>query len=255
MRGLALAVVVALASASASASASALEKELTSRVEAKLAEAEAALARGDGDAAAGALAAAWIYVGPMFEWDSGELGERVRVAERQVASLRRYPALTGARALARASLTEAAAQTRMIPGPFARAGEAARACMAAIDELGPEVDLAFAIQGESIAQVREECAAIENEAGLGQIAAAQAVIDRVGAIRLLVKGERLAVLDQYGEPECECADHAAAKVAKAREWSYRLGPKGALATYETLTFTFRGDKVIGKKQRIAHERP
>jgi hypothetical protein len=241
-----------------------LAADLPARVEARLVAAEEAIARGDESAAGGELALAWAYASPVFAkaWREQPAARdaflaRHELGRRRVQALRRYPRLAGVRALARTALADADAQARPVPEPYDPAIAAAAACLTAADAALPEVDPDHVISGanESIAALRADCDKLAADAAAGRERAAKAADARRAALRALLKKDRLIVFDAHGEPECDCGDHDPATVARAKLWIYRSGPTGALETYETLTFTFRGDTLVGQTQRVGHEAP
>lgn len=228
--------------------------------------AERALAAADPGAAEAALALTWLYVGsPAFAaaWRAGGpeggearaalAGEHEALAARLVAA-RRLPLVARRRDGARAAIDAAYARRRPDPGAFQAAAAEARACVEAAEAPGADVEWAAPPGGVSLAGVRDECAAISRAAEVGLERATAEAAARDQAFRAILRGDRATIYAELGEPRCDCGD-SPQEVARARVWIYVRGPLGALRTYETLTFTFRGDALVSRRQRVAHERP
>jgi hypothetical protein len=175
---------------------------------------------------------------------------------RRLLTVGRMAQAVARREAAKLAIAEGQAQTRPDPAPYARAAERARACIEAPPPPA-ELDVAYVskTRGQSLAQVLEECAALLQQAEAERVRVEAERQRRADVIRPLLKGDRLKIFDAEGEPDCsKCAGEAQA-IARAREWTYVRGPSGPLATYETRTFVFRGDKLIERRQRISHEQP
>ena len=174
----------------------------------------------------------------------------------RVLALVRLPQTLARRDAARAALAAIGTQTRADPAPYRQAQALAQACLDGAPSPA-EVDLAFvgSARGVSIGQLLDECAILRAQAASdAERVAAQAAL-RAQEIRPLLRGDRLKIFDAEGEPDCAKCSGDAKLIARAPEWRYVRGPSGPLATYETLTFVFRGDKLIERRQRLAHEQP
>jgi hypothetical protein len=110
--------------------------------------------------------------------------------------------------------------------------------------------------GASIGEVLEALAVVVASAESGAERSKAALLQRAMAIRPALSGQRLELFDAEGEPECSGCDVADPRTyARAARWTWVKGPSGPLATYETLTVTFRGDRVVDRRERRSHESP
>ena len=166
------------------------------------------------------------------------------------------PSLAARRDAARTALESIGTQTRPDVTPYRKAEALAKACLAAAPSPDVvDVDVGSKLRGVSIAQLVHECEILLASATSDAERADGAQKARAAELRPLLRGDRVTVFDAEGEPDCDkCAGDAKA-IARARTWIYLRGPDGPLATFETLTFVFRGDKLIERKQRVTHERP
>jgi hypothetical protein len=157
---------------------------------------------------------------------------------------------------ARAALAAAGTQVRPDPAPFRHVAELAQACL---DGAPPPslADVAYVgkARGVSLEQLTRECEMLRAQAQADAERTAALLAQRAQVIRPLLAADKLKIFDAEGEPDCTHCDGDAKKIAAAREWFYVRGPSGPLATYETLTFVFRGNKLVERRQRLAHEQP
>jgi hypothetical protein len=110
--------------------------------------------------------------------------------------------------------------------------------------------------GTSIAEVLAALEVVVASAESGAERSQAALIQRGMAIRPALRGQRLELFDAEGEPECAGCDVAVpASYARASKWTWVKGPSGPLQTYETLTVTWRGDRVVERRARRSHESP
>jgi hypothetical protein len=224
--------------------------------------ADAALAKGDAAAASKAAAVAWAYVGsPVFRsWNGATRAQAKTRAEgiaRRVASLNGFGGAAAARDVAKQKIAEAKAAARAVDAvaPFTDGATAADACTMAIGAL-TTADRAWPVPpaGESLDALATECTAMATEAKDGAASAKATAEQRAAELTSVLKGDRRGVFADHGEPMCDGCD-STEKIAKAPVWIYKSGPTGALATYETLTFTFKGDTLVAQHERTAHEKP
>jgi hypothetical protein len=143
------------------------------------------------------------------------------------------------------------------PGTWRRAAEQARACAARAPAASVADHQARSVRlGTSIGEVLAALAVVVASAESGAERAQAALIQRAMAIRPVLKGQRLELFDAEGEPDCNGCDVGnPATYARAGKWTWVKGPSGPLSTYETLTVTWRGDRVAERRQRRSHERP
>jgi hypothetical protein len=261
MRALAALLLLALP-----ASALALEPPpptLAERAEARLDQAEAALAEGRWDDAGAALANSWALVGSAVwerAWAGDEdtrlaLGERWRAGARRLGAARALPGVIARRDEARAAMSGVDPAAKPSREPWRAARAAAEACVEAAR--AGDVDPAWVVPGASLslAQVAQDCGALAAQAIAGAEEADKALAARDAELRQILRGDRLAVYEQHGEPQCVCGKGSPKEIARAKEWTYLRGPSGPLETYETLVFTFAGNKLVGQRARISKERP
>jgi hypothetical protein len=230
-----------------------------------LAAAGGALAHGDLDIARDDLAVGWAYVGsPVFARVLGD-GERAELVgyhdqlARRLAAARAWPSVKQRHDAAQAALAAAreAAVRRpgRAPAEFARTAEEASSCAS----LPGEVDEAWEIPGAagaSLAGVARECAELGSAAAAEGERARAAASERDRALRALLKGERLAVYEQRGEPAWPDPSPAALKaMARAPMWTYVVGPRGKLPTYEVLVLSWSGERLVGQKRTVTHDAP
>jgi hypothetical protein len=233
-----------------------------------LAAAEAALTASDLDGAAAAFSEAWVLVvSPLFEagWrghadERSALAARIDLGRRRLATARAWPDLVAAQDAARAAIDAAKTKTASRPAraPWQRARERAEACVAAA--AGATLDPTWPVPGAGGAQVKvgdlaQACATLVAEAVAADQAQAEALAARDAELRKLLKRDRLAAYEAHGEPECACGSGSPREIAKAKVWRFVSGPDGPLATYQTLELTFNGDRLVGQRARISHERP
>ena len=160
------------------------------------------------------------------------------------------------RNVARAALAAIGTQARPDPKPYQAAAQLAQACL---DALPPPslADLTYVsrARGMSLEQLSRECEMLRAQALADAERSAAELAQRAQVIRPLLTADRLRIFDAEGEPDCAKCEGDAKKIAAAREWLYVRGPSGPLATYETLVFVFRGDRLVERRQRVAHESP
>jgi hypothetical protein len=157
---------------------------------------------------------------------------------------------------ARAALAAVGTQARPAPAPYRQVVALAQAC---IDGVPPAslADLAYVsrARGVSLEQLGRECEMLRAQAQADAERTTALLAQRAQVLRPPLSADKLRIFDAEGEPDCSHCDGDAKKIAAAREWFYVRGPSGPLATYETLTFVFRGSKLVERRQRLAHEQP
>jgi hypothetical protein len=157
---------------------------------------------------------------------------------------------------ARAAAAAIGTQAHPDPVPYRHVAELATACVdAAPPPTLADVDYVGHARGLSLAQLVKECEALRVQATSDAERSAAAQAQRAAEIRPLLHADRLKIFDAQGEPDCAACAGDARKIAAAREWTYVRGPSGPLATFETLTFVFRADRLVERRQRLSHEQP
>ena len=140
---------------------------------------------------------------------------------------------------------------------FAEARRLAASCAAEVDLEEAEGAASFTVtpEGFSPQQVRAQCETLVTEVDDAAAKAEEAWRARDAELRAVLKGERLQIYEELGEPGGALAGAAPAAVAKAKTWEFVIGPTGKLKTYEAWTITFSGNKVVERKRSRSHEAP
>ncbi len=240
---------------------------IAARAEEHVIAAEDALTIGDEAAAGLAIDLAWLYLeSPLFKawWRaaaaSGDrlygtvLAGRLEEAGRRRESMIVVPRLQAQHAGAMAAYRRALDARPPATAEFRAARDLAQQC-ANFDAAGTDPSWEVPDEATSVSKIKFVCAETAGEIGLDAARAREAWVARDAALRKVLKGERLEVYEQLGEPGGALARAAPEAVAKARVWEFVLGPTGKLKTYETWVITFSGNKVVERKRSTSHEDP